>query len=189
MDLTPEKLRELLNYDPETGVLTWRKRAVRPGLARSDKGWNTRFVGKTAGRPGKHGHIYIGIAYRKLYETRNFAAHRLAWVHFYGEWPSTEIDHVNGVPSDNRISNLRLASRTQNMRNTRMRSDNTSGCKGVYWSKKSKKWCAFITINKKVTALGAFTDKQEAIKVRQDAARIYHGEFSSETVLEGPSKS
>lgn len=182
--LTPEQVRELIDYDPETGILTWRARKLRVGLERIDKGWNTRFTGKRAGRPDRNGHIWVGIAYEEL-KTSNFAAHRLAWAHYYGEWPNTGIDHINRNSSDNRIANLRLADQTRNSQNSSLRSDNTSGVKGVYWVSKEQKWAAFININKKVTQLGRYESKEEAIRVRQDAAKRYFGEFANETVLEG----
>ncbi len=180
-DLTPERVRELLDYDPFTGILSWRERPIRPGCERPDKGWNTRFAGKPAGRPDKHGHIYIGIAYRRLYETRNFPAHRLAWAHYYGEWPVCDLDHKNRNPADNRIDNLRLATATLNLGNARQRKDNTSGVRGVYWDKKSRRWSAFITINRKVVNLGRFPNKAAAIHARQTLARHIFGEFANET--------
>ncbi len=181
-DLTPEQVRCLLDYDPATGILTWRLRPIRPGFERQDKGWNTRFAGKPAGRLGKHGHFYVGIAYRRLYETRNFSSHRLAWVHYYGEWPTCDIDHKNRDPADNRIDNLRLTTQTQNLGNARMRKDNTSGVRGVY-RHKSGKWYAFITRDKRVTYLGSFVRKEDAIACRQRAALEVFGEFANETII------
>jgi hypothetical protein len=177
--LTPERIRELLDYDPDTGILTWRRRGIRPGCERPDGGWNTRFAGKKAGRPDKNGHWYVAISV-DLYRTKNFAAHRLAWVLYYGAWPSQNIDHANGLPADNRIANLRLATQTQNMRNTRVRSDNTSGHKGVSWSAKSKKWYAYINANGRMIPLGKFRNREDAVTTRRQAAREYFGEFARE---------
>jgi hypothetical protein len=174
MEMTQDFLKKILSYDPETGVFTWNRRQLRPGIERLDKGWNTRFDGKPAGRPHRHGHIYININYK------NYAAHRLAWVFVYGVPPPPFLDHINGNPSDNRICNLRPCSQSQNMRNARLRCNNTSGHKGVYWSKRERKWCAYITVDKRIKVLGRFEDKHEAIEVRRLAATKFFGEFARE---------
>lgn len=184
-DLPVEQLRKYLTYDPDTGFLTWLERAVRLGLDRTDKGWNTRLAGTRAGRIGTGGAIYVGISYRRLYESRNFAAHRVAWALHYGEWPTEDIDHINGDPTDNRIVNLRLATDSQNLRNARRRSDNTSGVRGVSWSKKSRKWYAYINVGGRMIALGKFTDKAKAVAVRRAAALHHFGEYALE-VRTGP---
>jgi hypothetical protein len=96
---------------------------------------------------------------------------------YYGEWPRGNVDHINGIPHDNRISNLRLATQTQNMQNTKLRSDNTSGVKGVYWVKRRRKWSAFISYGGKVRNLGSYATKEEAISVRRAAAERHFGQF------------
>lgn len=182
-ELSPESVRELFDYDPETGILTHRPRPLRDWCAHTDKGWNTRCAGKKAGRLGKNGHWYIGVAYDVLYKTKNFMAHRVIWAHYHGQWPDRDIDHINGDPADNRIVNLRLCTETQNLANAKLRKDNTSGVKGVYWHKQSRKWYAFITIDKKVTYLGGFHNIEDAIAARQGMAAHVFGEFARETPL------
>jgi hypothetical protein len=173
-------VREWMDYDPGTGQMVWRKRAIRPGLERTDGGWNTRFAGKVvAGRRHRHGHLYVNIAWPRLCQ-KNYAAHRLAWAHFYGEWPVVGIDHINGNPSDNRIANLRLASQTQNMRNSRRRSNNTSGVKGVSWAKRQRKWYAYINVGGRMRSLGLFSALGDAVAARRAAALHHFGEFASE---------
>lgn len=180
MRMTPEQVREVLNYDPETGVLTWRERPLRLGLEARDRKWNKKFVGKRAGRVGTFGHWYVMITYI-LHSPRNYASHRLAWAHYHGEWPPNGVDHINGNPADNRIANLRLATQSQNCRNTKLRWDNTSGTKGVSWHKGDERWYAVITVNGKQRLLGRFHSKEEAIAARQRAAAELFGEFARET--------
>jgi hypothetical protein len=169
--LTPEIVRALLDYDPETGLFIWKKRELRAGdLARIDKNWNTRFAGKpVARRQHRHGHLQFGM-YGK-----NYMAHRIGWMHFYGCAPNGDLDHINGVPDDNRIVNLREATTSQNLCNSRLRSDNTSGRKGVY--KSGKKWVAYINLNGKMKYLGAFHNFQFACIRREIAEDVMHGEF------------
>jgi len=173
MDL--DMLKAILAYDPETGFLIWKRRTLRPGMERNDKGWNTRFVGKAAGRPHRNGHLLVNISYK------NYSAHRLAWWMHYGEQPSGHIDHINGNPSDNRIANLRIATPSQNMRNARMRTDNKSGHKGVCWSERDKRWRAYMHVNGRMIDLGNFKTLEAAVEKRVQAAKKTFGEFYRET--------
>ena len=156
--LTPERVRELIDYDPDTGVFTRKLR--RRGPLKPDK---------VAGSMNPRGYIYITI------NSTRFIAHRLAWLVIHGEWPLNEIDHINGVASDNRIANLRLATRTQNSQNRRLHSNNSSGSRGCFRS--GKKWVAQICINKKGYHLGSFDCIKAASAAYQAAARMTHGEF------------
>ncbi|OOV08859.1 hypothetical protein RF819_02655 [Rhodoferax fermentans] len=125
--MTQAKLRELLNYDPLTGVFTWRETAnnrLRPG--------------DVAGSVRKSGYVNLGVG-GKLY-----LAHRLAWLYVYGAWPSKELDHINENKSDNRIANLRDVNRSQNCQNIRLPKRNTSGVKGVYFDKRASLWHARV---------------------------------------------
>lgn len=172
--LTAEILRELVTYDPDTGNFTWRRRKLRHGLERIDRGWNTRLAGNpVAKRRHRHGHLQIGLA---EYGS-NFMAHRLAWLYVHGSWPSMDLDHINGKHDDNRIANLREVTKSQNLMNQKMRVNNTSGVTGVSWAAKSKKWSAQIQVRGKMISLGRFVDKDEAIRVRQEAEDRYFGEF------------
>lgn len=89
-----------------------------------------------------------------------------------------EIDHINCDRLDNRRSNLRISTRSQNMANTPIRSTNTSGYKGVSWSKSNKKWYSYICIEGKTKCIGHFTDKLEAAKAYNLEARKYFGNFA-----------
>lgn len=158
--ITAEVLRDTLAYDPETGEFSWR--ASRKGVRISDP------VGTVDTRGYRRIHLN-----RKLYW-----AHRLAWLYVYGEWPSTGLDHVNCVKSDNRIANLRLATKVQNGRNVGKRAHNTSGYKGVTFDASRQKWMAKIFVEKKHICLGRFANREEAAEAYKAAAERYFGEFS-----------
>lgn len=113
MLLTQTRLKELLSYDPETGIFTWVKTVS-----------NRAPAGKTAGADG-HGYRDIRL-YGRLYK-----AHRLAWLYMTGDWPLDQIDHINGTRSDNRWVNLRAATLTENNRNIGTQVNSTTGYKGV----------------------------------------------------------
>ena len=149
---TAEYLRNILNYNSFTGIWTKNK--------------------KIAGYLTKQGYIIIQIDYIKYY------AHRLAWFYMKGEWPPNEIDHIDKVKSNNRFNNLRLATSRQNSFNVNIRSNNTSGIKGVYWNKSHKKWQAQIKQAGKQIYLGRFINKEEAGKAVAEARILFHGKFS-----------
>jgi hypothetical protein len=167
---TPEDLRQLLHYEPETGKLFWRERPVE--MFTSDwnveavwKSWNTRFAGKRAiDTPDRHGHL------RGCVGGKMCGAGRVVWALVHGEWPTGEIDHINGVRDDNRIENLRDVSRVENHRNRKTPKSNKSGVAGVWWT--GAKWAVSIGHR----SLGRFADFGEAVRVRQEAliAEGYH---------------
>jgi hypothetical protein len=158
-ELTAERLREVLSYDPDTGVFT---RKVR--TAQSVR------VGDVAGTRHICGYWQINV-FGALY-----LAHRLAWLYTNGEWPAAEIDHINGNRLDNRICNLRAATRHENGSNLRKpKSTNTSGYLGVTWSKQRRKWAAQITVNRKGRVIGFFEDPAEAGAAYLQAKRELHG--------------
>lgn len=163
--LTAERLREALDYDAETGVFRWRE---RPGK----KSLNTRLAGKIAGTLDDEG-------YRSVYLFgRIYKAHRLAWLHAHGRWPCGVIDHVNRIPDDNRLANLREASMSQNQHNRGANKNNPSGCKGVCWDPKKRKWRARIAVNGREISIGRFSDLAEAHRAYAAAAKRLHGEFA-----------
>ena len=160
--ITQAELKELLNYNPETGAFTWLKTLSNRGK-----------IGSLAGSFDKDGYINIGI------NSKTYKSHRLAWLYMTGNWPKNEIDHVNGGPSDNRFSNLREATRSENSMNTRMSSSNSSGYKGVWWAKRVGKWESQIKCNKNKKHLGYFDDKEDAYKAYCLAAKEDHKEFAN----------
>ena len=180
-DLDADTVRELFDYDPETGVLTHRHRPIkyfRDGkLWSADQNyrrWNTRYSGKKAGCVSR-GRIVVGV------NDILYGAHRVIWLWMTGKWPKEEIDHIDLDPSNNRFNNLREANRIQNQANVRVRADSKSGIKGVqYFSGKGrrKRWSARIKENGKQRTLGNFATAGEAADAYRKAAEELHGEFA-----------
>lgn len=158
--LTCDDFRRILSYDQETGSITW--------VARN----NRRKAGERAGRPSVRGCIVITLHKRSYY------AHRIAWLMVYGIWPDGIIDHINGDPADNRIANLRIASKAQNSHNRGRQKNNRSGFKGVCWHKRNKTWQASIVTCGKRKHLGRFDSAEEASAAYEAAALELHGEFA-----------
>lgn len=167
--ITQELLQELLDYDPDTGVFTWLR---RPGNDRCTNSWNARYAGNRAGLVNARGYRMIRIG------GPQYRAHRLAWLYVHGEWPADQIDHINGVSDDNRIANLREATNSENCRNKGKMPNNTSGFKGVYWNKNTRKWLAGIRVSLKFIPLGYYDCPKEAAAAYAVAAAKYHGEFA-----------
>ena len=155
-ELTAEYLRSILHYDQETGIFTWKVRTARRVK-----------VGDVAGR--QHGGGYLRIKV----QSRDYLAHRLAWLYMNGEWPTDQIDHINRVKTDNRISNLREVTNKQNHQNAGKSSNNTSGHPGVCWHKRDFKWIAKIMHNQKSINLGYFTNIEDAVSARKAAEKLY----------------
>ncbi|AUX94248.1 HNH endonuclease [Mixta gaviniae] len=159
--LTHEYLIDNLYYNKETGLFTW----VKPRKRIT--------VGSYAGCQNLAGYITICLD-KKIYR-----AHRLAWFFINGSWPDGEIDHINGIKTDNRISNLRQATRSENQRNQNAPKTNTSGIKGVSWDKKHKRWHAQCMVDKKLYNIGRYKDKADAeIAVRLFRTR-HHRDFAN----------
>ncbi len=166
--LTAKKLRSLLDFDTLTGDLVWK---LRTGTQREIKIFNTQYAGKIAGVTCPRGYKYIRIRGLGVY-----SAGRLAWLHHYGEWPTLEIDHINGNPADNRLANLRQASRSQNGANRSIHSNNQSGFKGV--TKVGNKWTACVRLNNVKHRLGSFETAEAASKAYLKKAAEIHKEFA-----------
>ena len=105
-------------------------------------------------------------------------AHRIGFLHYHGYLPEM-LDHIDGDGSNNRIENLRECTASENAYNSKLRIDNTSGIKGVYWHKHGKKWYSNITVEGKVKRLGYFNDLKGAKKAVEEARLKYHGEFAN----------
>jgi hypothetical protein len=151
-------LRDQIDYDPITGVLTWKKSSAN----------GVRRAGTTCGRVDKCGHRIVNL------DCRTHMAHRIAWAIFYGQFPEMGIDHINGVGDDNRIANLRLATQSQNIANRI--ANGTSGFRGVSKTRHGK-WFAQIKKDGTTKYLGTFATKELAAQAYEDAARIVFGEF------------
>jgi hypothetical protein len=160
-DVTIERLRELLTYDADAGVFTWK--ISTNGRIR---------VGDVAGSMNGEGYLQIMI------DGRRYHAHRLAWLYQTGQWPVEQIDHVNGIPDDNRFLNLRESTHSQNQHNRRKARNNVSGYKGVYWHRRTKSWVASIMLHRKRIHLGRFDTLDAAHAAYTAAAERLHGEFA-----------
>jgi HNH endonuclease/AP2 domain len=137
-DLTAEVIRGFFAYNPETGEFRRKNQRQRSRI-----------------RPAKQYRLirFKGVLYKE---------HRLIWLHYYGRWPSKIVDHANGDRDDHRIVNLREASQSNNTMNSRLRSDNTSGFKGVHWKEKLRKWGAVICKDGKRYHIGYFSTPEVA---------------------------
>lgn len=157
--LNADRLREILDYDPETGAFRWK--VTRGNVP----------AGTEAGSISKvSGYRQIGIGGRIYY------AHRLAFLMMGGSQPEL-VDHVSGDRADNRWANLRPATKAQNNVNGGVARHNTSGVRGVHWCQATKKWRACLSINNRPKHLGRFATKAEAAKAYEEAAAAQHGEF------------
>jgi hypothetical protein len=155
--LTQQRLKELFAYDPDTGILTRLVSTNRMAKAGTD-----------AGTSDGAGYLRISI------DRRRYRAHRLAWLYVHGEFPSAEIDHINRVRSDNRLLNLRAATKSENQQNTTTKVNNISGVKGVHWSKCAKKWQAEICVDGRSTYLGVYANLEAATAAYLTASASIH---------------
>jgi hypothetical protein len=164
-----EALRQLMDYDAETGVLTWRSRpleAFNKGKRQKNaqKIWNSRFAG-TPALAVSHGNGYCSGA---LFKVKAYA-HRVVWKWVHGTEPD-QIDHINGNRSDNRICNLRSVHKAENAKNTKLPKNNTSGHIGVSFRKTEQKWEAYLGDGGGKIRLGVFSEKSDAIAARLNAS-------------------
>lgn len=141
----------MLKYDETTGTIRWKRNNKKAGAV-------------------KHG-VYLVIGYQR----KTYQAHRLAWLLYYKEWPKHQIDHINGVFTDNRISNLRDVPQFRNQQNIiAKRSDNSSGYRGVDWSKQRQKWRARLHNNGVSVHIGFFDTAEEAGLAYLAAKKLLH---------------
>ncbi len=155
---------EYFTYNAETGDLIWKERLGVPSQ------WNGKWAGKIAGTP-RVGRVVVEVNSKPL------QAHRIIWEMHHGPIPpKMEIDHINGIPNDNRLRNLRLATPSQNYANKLCHKRTASGLKGVYANKKG--WCAKIKAFGKMLHLGTYKTKAEAAVVFAKASLRYYGKFS-----------
>jgi hypothetical protein len=155
-ELTQKRLKELLRYDSDTGIFRWKMSPHRRCRA-----------GAISGTLNSRGYICIMI------DGRKYRAHRLAWLYIHGNMPPNEIDHINHIQDDNRLCNLRLATRTENSRNVSLYKNNSSGFVGVYWDKSRNKWQARVQVNGKSQHLGYFDKIEDAVRARKAASKKY----------------
>ena len=153
-------LTSILHYDEAKGIFVWKVN------------WSNKAkAGSIAGVANKNGYHYIGI---RINGRRNqYLVHRLAWFYVYGRWPEEVLDHINGNPRDNRISNLREATRSQNSQSKRVSVKLGSGLRGVNICPRTGRWRARVQIQ-----IGLFDTKEEAARAVDEVLKLHFGEFA-----------
>lgn len=171
-DITAELLRQLISLDKDTGSLFWKERGPEFfGSLAYAKAWNTRYANKPlALDKNSNGYLRITLL------GKTYLAHRAVFAVHHGFLPET-IDHINKDRSDNRLENLRAASYAENNRNVGISKANTSGFKGVQWSKSRKRWRSVIWVDQRAIHLGFFDDKQKAVQAYAKANAEHHKAF------------
>lgn len=160
---TKERLHELLRYDPETGYLLWR----------IDRG------GRRAARVGDRAGTTTPLGYRAICIDRlHHLEHRVIWKMHTGADPEKCIDHIDGNSLNNKLGNLRLANVSENLRNSRLRSDSSTGIKGISFDHKRLKWRAVIMVQQKYIQVGRFSNLDDAVRELGSAREKYHGDFA-----------
>lgn len=169
---SPEALRQLLRYEPDTGKLFWRERSSEhilksgrhtPELAASI--WNNQHAGREAFTAADGAGYKCGAVYG-----RNFRAHRVIWAIHYGSWPVNSVDHIDGCRENNSILNLRDVAHNINCQNTKRPSSNMSGHVGVFLDRRHPgRWLARIKVGGRLKHLGTFSSYDDAVLARQRA--------------------
>jgi hypothetical protein len=154
-----DALKSLLQYDPETGLIYW----IAKGKGKIKK--------KAAGTLLHSGYLGICIG------PKRWQAHRIAWALHHGDWPKDQVDHINGIKTDNRACNLREATNSQNGKNLKLSKANKTGIAGVCWNEKHQSYRAYIKVEHQQKYLGTFKTIEEAAKARHDAEDQYFGEW------------
>jgi len=173
---SPDALRALLSYDPETGRLTWRERSIEtlthhglPLPADLDR-WNARYAATDAAQADDgHGYRLVSIA------GRLHKAQRVAWALHYGAWPEGNVRFANSDRADIRLANLRVAPRSAPRRADGKRVDNRSGATGVHWRRSKGCWRARINVDGQRMELGEFRRFIDAVRARRDAEQRHRG--------------
>jgi hypothetical protein len=160
----PTLLRQLLSYEPETGMLFWKARPISMfNSMRACNAWNGKHLGKPAFIS-----VHVQGYPQGQINRRTIKAHRVIWAMCLGAWPDT-IDHIDGDVTNNRLSNLRNTTQAENNRNASIRSDNKSGQQGVHWNEQRQKWVAVVAGK----YLGVFNTKSRAIDARKKSEKEY----------------
>jgi hypothetical protein len=158
----PDVFRKLLRYCPHSGDFFWLPRPEVVFSRKSDfSHWNNRYAGNKAGCIDARGYVRIKLFGKMI------AAHRMAWAFEFDCWPIDEIDHLNGVKSDNKISNLRCVSKSVNQRNKKLQANNKSGVPGVRFLQRSRGWEVRVC----EMYVGHFASLDDAIMARKRAEK------------------
>jgi hypothetical protein len=161
-----DELKKLFRYDPETGKLFWERRPHLPQ-------WSGKYAGKEIKTLDDNGYIRIRL------QPRYLKAHRVCWLIYYGTWPDGLVDHKNGIHSDNRIRNLRLADNSQNGHNRHVAPTGKYG-KGVTLHAASGRFRAYTVVRGKQISFGYYNTQKEAVEAYLLNAPKHHGDFYNE---------
>lgn len=167
--LSQKKVQELLAYDEDSAHFIWRP---RPGWSNGINSFNTKYAGKRAGYVHRTGYRYI--AFQGVGE---FTETDIVWLYVYGCWPKCDIDHINGNTQDNRLANLREATRLENSGNRKINHNNKSGFPNVYRRNDNGRWRAAVRKDGKRINIGTFETPQEAYEAYLKTAKELRGEF------------
>lgn len=175
-------MKQLIRYDPTTGEMYWIERAEHwfcgSDALRICASWNARYAGTRAlAGVTRHGYLSGRIF------NRAYLAHHVAFALTHGRWPSPQIDHRDGNPSNNRASNLRESTQAENARNCAGRRGKSSSYKGVHLFRRTSKWTAQIAVSGKSKHLGFFDTEIEAAVAYNHAAQSLHGDFARLSVV------
>ncbi len=163
-----EMLQARLSYNEKLGVFSWK--GVKP---------------RTPSRTGHAGTRCANGYIKIIVNGKSYMAHRMAMAFVHGHWPPCLVDHINRDPADNRISNLRFATCSENGRNRRRRRDSKSGVKGVSWCCQTRKWKASIQVHGVEKTIGRFPSIPQAAEAYAAKARELHGEFANFELVGG----
>jgi len=170
----PEVIRQLLRYEPDTGRLFWLPRPVEMLTAKhADPTWNAKHAGRPAFVTKHNAGYFVGTVMK-----RQILAHRVIWCLVAGCWPECEIDHIDGDRANNKWDNLRLATRSQNMRNSKSHTNSSSRFRGVSWNTRRGHWVVYITIEGRSRHVGSYSDETLAARAFDRVAQIHHGAFA-----------
>lgn len=168
MMLTQEIVRELLEYDPETGLLRWKRRDRKYFPTwQSSQCWNAAFAGKEAFTSLDSQGYRVGAIFNKAQKS-----HRIIWLMIHGHSPE-QVDHINGIRNDNRLENLREVDHQENHRNVGIQKNSRTGVTGVGWLNREKRYRAKIMVNRKEIVLGYFKNFDDAVLARKEAEKEY----------------
>ena len=165
-ELPFDYLRECFDYNESSGLITWK---VRPQshfpTQKGCKVFNSRLSGKVAGYAHNRGYLAVNV------NGYTYLVHRVCWALSTGEWPTEDVDHINGIKDDNRLVNLRVVTRGVNSRNQKLRSNNSTDCMGV--TRDNNSFRVRVGTEGKRVSLGNFKTLDEAVEVRKNAESSY----------------
>lgn len=172
MQVSVERLRQVLTYNPVNGDLIWKHRG--------NPQWDARYAGTRAGALRRDLYVTVSV------DNVNLAAHRIAWALQHGRWPEHFVDHIDGLPCENSGDDIRAATPSQNSANSRVRRTNILGVKGVHYDAARKRYCAQLMVNGKKRNLGRFKTLAPAKRAYAEGAKEAFGAFAKPSYRDIP---